>query len=162
MNAKILEHKKTIVDDIYKTLDASNCAVVVSYAGIPVKKLNELRTALKKVGANMKVQKNTLVRRAVEEEGLQSLESLLTGQNAIVTSSESTVALPVLQNFAKKNKSFEIKGAIIEKTYCDPAKIDALANVGGKEGALSMLLSVLEAPIRQFAVACKAVGEQKQ
>lgn len=162
MNAKILEQKKVIVNDIYKTLDSSNCAVVVSYAGITVKKLNELRTALKKVGANMKVQKNTLVRRAVEEEGLKSLESLLTGQNAIVTSAESTSALPVLQNFAKKNKSFEIKGAIIEKQFCDAAKIDALANVGGKEGALSMLLSVLEAPIRQFAVACKAVGEQKQ
>lgn len=162
MNSKVLESKKAIVAGLNEHLDGSNCVIVVSYQGLPVSSMTQLRKGLKKVGAKMEIHKNTLLRRAIDGEGYQALDSILKGPNALITSHESTSALPVLQQFAKKNKALVIKGAVIEKTYCDPAKIEALANVGGKEGALSMLLSVLEAPIRQFAVACKAVAEKQQ
>lgn len=162
MNPKVLESKKAVVTEVNSLLEKSNCAVVVAYQGLPVKALTTLRNSLKKVNAKMEIHKNTLMRRACDNEGYSALDPLLKGPNALITSSDSTSALPVISAFAKKNKALKVKGAVIERTFCDPDKIEALANVGGKEGALSMLLSVLQAPIRQFAVACKAVAEQKQ
>lgn len=162
MNPKILDAKKAKVADLTGLVENSSCVIVVGYQGLAVKDLTILRQKLKKVNAKLAIHKNTLMRRSVTSESLNNLEPLLVGANALITSAESTSALPVLQEFAKKNKALKIKGAVIENTFCDQAKLEALGNCGGKEGALSMLLSVLQAPIRQFAVACKAVAEQKQ
>lgn len=161
MNPKVLESKKQVVSEINELLERSNCAIVVGYKGLTVDAITALRRSLKKVNAQMEVFKNTLLRIAVDSSSYKDLDSSLKGQNALITSVDSTAALGVISQFAKKNKSFEIKGAVIEKAFCPIEKLEALASVNGKEGALSMLLSVLEAPIRQFAVACKAVGEQK-
>ena len=69
--------------------------------------------------------------------------------------------LPVLFKFVKSNKTLVIKGGVIEKTYCDVDSLQGLSKVGSKEGAISMLLSVLEAPIRNLACGLKAVSEAK-
>ena len=162
MNPKVLESKKAVVAEIDSVLKDSNCAVIVSYHGLPVKALTQLRTSLKKVNAKMEIHKNTLLRRACDDESYSALDSLLKGPNALITSPDSTSALSIITQFAKKNKALKIKGAVIEKTFCPTDKLEALALVNGKEGALSMLLSVLQAPVRQFAIALKAVAEKQQ
>lgn len=162
MNSKVLESKKAVVQEINSTLVGSKCALVVSYQGLKVAAMNELRKNLKKVGAIFEVHKNTLMKRAVDADGLSALDSLLAGPNALITAADPTAALPVVSKFAKKNKLLIIKGAIIDGTYCDAAKIQALGALGSKEDVLSMLLSVLQAPVQRFAAAVKAVAEAKQ
>lgn len=161
MNEQVLNAKKAIVADLTSHLAESNCVVIIAYKGLTVKNLSELRRGLKAVGASLEVQKNTLARRAVDQDGLSSLGSLLVGQNALVTSKDSISALPVLFKFAKKNKALEIKGGVIEKTHCDFDKLQELSKVGSKEGALSMLLSVLIAPVRNLAAGLKAVADAR-
>ena len=162
MNEKILEAKKAVVDEVTQTLVGSKCAVVISYQGLKVSELNVLRKGLKSVGATMQVHKNTLMKRAIDADGFNALDSLLKGPNALITAADPTAALPILNKFAKKNKALVIKGAIIDGTFCDTAKIQTLGALGSKEDVIAMLLSVLEAPVQRFAATVKAVAEARQ
>ena len=107
----------------------------------------------------MQVHKNTLMKRAIDADGFNALDSLLKGPNALITAADPTAALPILNKFAKKNKALVIKGAIIDGTFCDTAKIQTLGALGSKEDVIAMLLSVLEAPVQRFAATVKAVAE---
>ena len=158
MNEKILEAKKAVVDEVNQTLVGSKCAVVISYQGLKVSELNVLRKGLKSVGATMQVHKNTLMKRAIDADGFNALDSLLKGPHALITAADPTAALPILNKFAKKNKAL----VIIDGTFCDTAKIQTLGALGSKEDVIAMLLSVLEAPVQRFAATVKAVAEARQ
>jgi large subunit ribosomal protein L10 len=109
------------------------------------------------------VYKNTMTRRAAAEAGLEGLNEFLTGPNAIAFSSEEVVApAKILNNFAKEHEALEIKAGVIEGTITSVEDVKAIAELPSREGLLSMLLSVLQAPMRNFALATKAVAEQKE
>lgn len=161
MNQQILAEKKEIVAKLNDILKTSHTTVVVTYSALSVAEVNQLRTNLKKAGARLSVQKNALMKKAVDEDGLSELDSLLKGPSALVTSNEAGAGLEVLGEFAKAHKkNFAVKGGMIDGSFCNADKLNDLANVGGKEGALSRLLSVLEAPLVQFALTIKEVGKK--
>lgn len=161
MNQQILAEKKEIVAKLNDILKTSHTTVVVTYSALSVAEVNQLRTDLKKAGARLSVQKNALMKKAVDEDGLSELDSLLKGPSALVTSNEAGAGLEVLGEFAKAHKkNFAVKGGMIDGSFCNADKLNDLANVGGKEGALSRLLSVLEAPLVQFALTIKEVGKK--
>ena len=123
----------------------------------------ELRKQLREAGVEFKVYKNSMSRRAAEAAGLEGLNEFLTGPNAIAFSNEDVVApAKILNDFAKKNDKLEIKAGVIEGILASEEDIKALAELPSREGLLSMLLSVLQAPMRNFALATKAVAEQKE
>ena len=68
----------------------------------------------------------------------------------------------IIADFAKTASALEIKGGVIEGKVADAEQINALAKLPSREGLLSMLLSVLQAPIRNTALAVKAVAEKKE
>lgn len=161
MNQQILAEKKEIVAKLNDTLKTSHTTVVVSYSALSVAEVNQLRTNLKKAGAKLSVQKNALMKKAVDEDGLSALDSLLKGPSALVTAEEAGAGLDALGEFAKAHKkNFAVKGGMIDGSFCDADKLNDLADIGGKEGALSRLLSVLEAPLVQFALTIKEVGKK--
>lgn len=162
MNQKILEGKKKQVERLNSELVDAKCAVIVTYHNLTVTDINQLRTGLKKNGGKMEVAKNTLMKRAFDAEHFEKLEPLLKGPNALLTCKEPTAILGVLSDFVSKHKEMEIKGSIIEGTFCDSAKTISLASAGSKENVISMLLAALESPLVQFALTVKAVGEAKQ
>jgi large subunit ribosomal protein L10 len=87
----------------------------------------------------------------------------LTGPNAIAFSNEDVVApARIINDFAKKNEALEIKAGIIEGTVSSAEDVKALAELPSREGLLSMLLSVLQAPVRNFAAITKAVADSKE
>ena len=162
MNEKVLEAKKAVVNELNEHLKNSKCAIIVTYHSLPVSLLTQLRKGLKGVGAKIEVHKNTLARRALDAEGYQALEPLLVGPNALITSPDATAALPVLTAFAQKNKALEIKGAVIDGSFCDASKLADLGKVGTKENALAMLCGALQSPIRNFAYGLKSYAEKEQ
>ena len=104
-----------------------------------------------------------MVRRATVVAGLEGLNENLTGPNAIAFSTEDVVApAKILNDFAKKNDKLEIKAGVIEGNVASAEDVKALATLPSRDGLLSMLLSVLQAPVRNFALATKAVAEQKE
>ena len=136
---------------------------MIDYRGLTVAQVTELRKQLREAGVELKVYKNTLVRRATTEVGHEELNEVLTGPNAIAFSAEDVVApARIINKFAKENEQLEIKAGLIEGAYASVEEIKALAELPSREGLLSMLLSVLQAPIRNLALVTKAVAEQKE
>lgn len=161
--SSIIEQKQQIVSDIADKLKASKSTIVVDYRGLSVSQVTELRKQLREAGVEFKVFKNSMTRRAAEVAGLSGLNDALTGPNAIAFSNEDVVApAKILNDFAKKNEALEIKAGVIEGNIASVEDVKALAELPSREGLLSMLLSVLQAPIRNFALATKAVAEQKE
>jgi len=158
-----IEAKKHIVDEITDKLKNSVSTVVVDYRGLTVSEVTELRKQLREAGVEFKVYKNTMTRRAAEAAGFAGLNDVLTGPNAIAFSNEDVVApAKILNDFAKKNEALELKAGVIEGNVATVEEIKALAELPSREGLLSMLLSVLQAPIRNLALAAKAVADQKE
>ncbi|WP_150285381.1 50S ribosomal protein L10 [Rummeliibacillus sp. TYF-LIM-RU47] len=160
---KAVEMKQAVVQEIADKFKNAASVVVVDYRGLSVAQVTELRKQLREAGVEFKVYKNTLVRRATVEAGHEDLNEVLTGPNAIAFSNEDVVApARIINNFAKENEQLEIKAGLIEGAYADVAEVKALAELPSREGLLSMLLSVFQAPVRNFALATKAVAEQKE
>ncbi|MBU5214727.1 MULTISPECIES: 50S ribosomal protein L10 [Heyndrickxia] len=158
-----IDQKKQVVEEIAEKLKSSVSTVIVDYRGLNVAEVTELRKQLREAGIEFKVYKNTLTRRAAEMAELTGLDESLTGPNAIAFSTEDVVApAKILNDFAKKNEALEIKAGVIEGNTATVEEIKALAELPSREGLLSMLLSVLQAPIRNLALATKAVADQKE
>ena len=161
--SKAIETKKVQVQEIAEKFQAAASVVVVDYRGLTVAQVTELRKQLREAGVEFKVYKNTLTRRATEIAGVEAINEFLTGPNAVAFSNEDVVApAKIINEFAKKNEALEIKAGIIEGTVASEADVKALAELPSREGLLSMLLSVLQAPVRNFALATKAVADQKE
>jgi len=158
-----IEQKKRIVEEITEKLKKSQTTVIVDYRGLNVAEITELRKQLREAGVEFKVYKNTLMRRAAEKAELSGLNEFLTGPNAVAFSEHDPVMpAKILNDFAKKNEKLEIKAGVVEGRLVSISEIKALAELQPREGLLSMLLSVLQAPIRNFALAVKAVADQKE
>ncbi|WP_338471322.1 50S ribosomal protein L10 [Niallia sp. XMNu-256] len=163
MGSAIIEQKKQIVTEIADKLKNSKSTVVVDYRGLNVAEVTELRKQLRDAGIDFKVYKNTMTRRAADAAELSGLNEALTGPNAIAFSNEDVVApAKIINDFAKKHEALEIKAGVIEGNVASVEEVKALAELPSREGLLSMLLSVLQAPIRNLALATKAVAEQKE
>ncbi|MDY0410035.1 50S ribosomal protein L10 [Virgibacillus soli] len=158
-----IESKQQVVQEITEKFRNSQSTVLVDYRGLDVAQVTELRKQLREAGVEYKVYKNTLSRRAAEEAELGELTGSLVGPTAIAFSNDDVIApAKILNNFAKENEALEIKGGVIEGKIATLDQIEELATLPNYEGMVSMLLSVLQAPIRNFAYATKAIAEQKE
>jgi large subunit ribosomal protein L10 len=162
-NAKVIQAKQESVDAVTAKLRESVTTVVVDYRGLNVAQVTELRKQLREAGIEFQVLKNSLLRRAAAAAELTELENVLTGPTAIAFSVDDVVApAKILNDFAKKNDALELKGAVVEGRVIGVEEVKALAELPSRDGLLSMLLSVLQAPVRNFALAVKAVAEKEE
>ncbi|NMO97525.1 50S ribosomal protein L10 [Paenibacillus lemnae] len=162
-NAKVIQSKQDAVDVVTSKLRESVSTVVADYRGLNVAQVTELRKQLREAGIEFQVLKNTLLRRATAAAELTELDEALTGPTAIAFSNDDVVApAKILNDFAKKNDALKLKGAVVEGRVISTEEIKALAELPSREGLLSMLLSVLQAPVRNFALAVKAVAEKEE
>ncbi|WP_018924683.1 50S ribosomal protein L10 [Salsuginibacillus kocurii] len=159
----VIEQKQEVVNEITSKLSESESAILVDYRGLNVAQVTELRRQLREADVDFKVYKNTLARRATEQAEMTELDEYLVGPTAIATSSDDAVApAKVLQQFAKDNKALEIKTGIIQGQVTTPEQVKEIAELPSHEGLVAMLLSVMQAPIRNFALGAKAVADQKE
>ena len=158
-----LESKKQIVREIAEKLQASKATILVDYRGLNVAEITELRKQLREAGIDFKVYKNSMTRRATEQVDMAELHDQLVGPIAIAFSNDDVVApAKILNNFAKENEALEIKAGVMEGELVSVDEIKSIASLPSREGLLSMLLSVLQAPMRNMALATKAVADQKE
>lgn len=159
----VLEQKQQQVSEMSQALKSAASVVVVDYLGLTVAEVTELRKQLRESGVKMQVVKNTVLRRAAADAGIEGLDEAFVGPTAVVYSEEEVVApAKIVAEFAKDAKALEIKGGMIEGEVAPIEKIEALAKLPDREGLLSMLLSVLQAPVRNVAYAVKAVADAKE
>lgn len=161
--SKVMDKKKQVVSEIATKFRESQSTVLVDYRGLDVAEVTELRKQLREAGVEYKVYKNSMSRRAAAEVELSELDEILVGPTAIAFSQDDVVApAKIINNFAKDHQNLEIKGGVIEGNIATLDQIKELADLPNYEGLLSMLLSVLQAPVRNFAYAAKAIAEQKE
>ncbi|MEB8102523.1 50S ribosomal protein L10 [Staphylococcus xylosus] len=159
----IIDAKKQEVDIIAEQLKNSVSTVIVDYRGLSVAEVTELRSQLREAGVEYKVYKNTMVRRAAEKAGIDGLDEFLVGPTAVATSTEDVVApAKVIAGFAKEHQALEIKTGVMEGKVISAEEVNTVGTLPSHDGLVSMLLSVLQAPVRNFAYAVKAVGEEKE
>ena len=162
MNQQILEAKQNVVREIVEKAKAAKSITIAEYRGLSVAKLQELRRALRAEGAELCVYKNSLVERASDELGYKELNEVLSGPNAIIFSKEVSNGAKVVAKYARRFRdTLVIKGGVVEGKFADADKIKEVAKLPGKEGLISMFLSCLQAPVRQFAATVKAVADAK-
>ncbi|MDR1472988.1 MAG: 50S ribosomal protein L10 [Lactobacillales bacterium] len=163
MSEKTIAKKAALVDEVIEKFNNAVSAVVVDYCGLTVEKVTALRKQLRETGVEMKVIKNSILTRAADKVGLEGLKDIFKGPTAIAFSSKDVVApAKIMADFAKEAESLEIKGGVIEGKAADVAEIMALAKLPNRKDLLSMLLSVLQAPVRNVAYALNAVAEAKE
>lgn len=136
--------KESIVADLHEKFSRSGAVIITKFYGVDVSGANELRKKLRESGAEFKVSKNTLFKRAIEDTSAEILDQYLTGSNAVAIGYESPVALAkVLVDFAKENELFEIRCGLLNGRPIDAAQIKALAELPSREVLLAQFLAVL-------------------
>jgi large subunit ribosomal protein L10 len=163
MSATAIEIKSQLVAEYAAQFKESSSLVVVDYRGLTVGQVTELRKSLRAEGVEFKVLKNNISRRAVAEAGFTGIEDAFVGPTAVAYSKEDVVApARILYNFSLEHKALELKAGLVEGSAASLEQVIELAKLPNRDGMLSMLLSVLQAPMRNIALAVKAVAEQKE
>ncbi|RXK63615.1 50S ribosomal protein L10 [Enterococcus faecalis] len=163
MSEAAIAKKEALVQAAAEKFESAASVVIVDYRGLTVEEVTNLRKQLREAGVEMKVIKNSILSRAAKKVGLDGLDEVFTGPTAVAFSNDDVVApAKIIDEFAKDAKALEIKGGVIEGKVSSVEQITALAKLPNREGLLSMLLSVLQAPVRNVAYAVKAVAEKNE
>ncbi len=163
MNKEKLQAKQQVMDEVNQLFKGSKSFTVVEYRGLTVKQTEELRKQLRKEGAELKVFKNTLVTKTLNGLGVKDLDQALAGPNAYVFSNQDGIAGPrILVKFAKDNEKLIVKGGFMDGKVLTKEELSIIATLPSREGLLSMIASVLNAPLIKFAMTVKAVAEAKE
>ena len=163
MSEAAIAKKETLVQAAAEKFESAASVVIVDYRGLTVEEVTNLRKQLRDAGVEMKVIKNSILSRAAKNVGVDGLDEVFTGPTAVAFSNDDVVApAKIIDEFAKDAKALEIKGGGIEGKVSSVEQITALAKLPNREGLLSMLLSVLQAPVRNVAYAVKAVAEKNE
>lgn len=161
MNEQALEAKKAAVKAVEEGFKNCTSLVIVSYQGLTVAEMQNLRRDLEKAESVIGVYKNTLVKRALKDVMDPALEEILNGPNALVFSKELSKGPKALVKFGRYHEALVIKGGVVEGKVVDADRMKAIAKLPDKNGLLSMFLSVLNAPITKFAATVKAVADKQ-
>ena len=161
MSEAIIAKKAAIVEEVTEKFKTAASVVIVDYHGLTVDEVTKLRKQLRDANVEIRVIKNSILSRAAKAAGLEGLDEVFTGPTAVAFSNEDVVApAKIIDEFSKEAKALEIKGGIIEGKVSTLEEVTALAKLPSREGLLSMLLSVLQAPVRNVAYAINAVAEK--
>lgn len=168
-----IEAKSQVVAEIKDKFEHSAGVVLADYRGLTVAEVTKLRVQLREAGVEYRVLKNTMVRRAAHEVGIEGLDSYLEGPTAVAFSADPVAPAKVLIDFAKANKKFTIKAGVVEGKVIDPNGVKSLADLPSREVLLAMVLSgiqaplaglvnVLQGPIRKMGYALEEVRKLKE
>lgn len=155
---KILNVKKAVVDEIKNHVENSESVIIFTYQGLTVADLSDLRTKLRSVDAEVKVYKNTLVRRALTDLNLD-LSEFLEGPNAILFGKNLLEPIKVLSDFAKSNDKMDIRVGIISGQPADLATIKEYASIPSREGLLTMLAGGMIQYVRDLSIGLNLYAE---
>ena len=160
-STKILAQKKETVNDIVNNIKDSESVILFQYQGLTVAELSELRKKLRETDATVKVYKNTLLKRALDELNL-SFDGFLEGPNAILFGKNLLEPIKVLADFAKAHDKLEIRIGIINGSVADLATINEYAAIPSREGLLTMLAAGMMEHVRNLSNALNLYAEEKE
>ncbi len=145
------QEKVTAVAEITEQFKGATAAVITEYRGLSVPQISELRRSLGE-GATYSVAKNTLVKRAAAEAGVEGLDELFVGPTAIAfIEGEPVVAAKAIKTFAKDNKALVIKGGYMDGRALSIAEVEAIADLETREVLLAKLAGAMKGNLAKAA-----------
>ncbi|MFL6542170.1 MAG: 50S ribosomal protein L10 [Chthoniobacterales bacterium] len=144
--------KADIVADLSEKLNRSPFMLVADYQRMKVEQFSELRNRLAPAGAEVRVVKNSFLRRAMSGSGLPDVADQLSGQTAIVMGDKDVAPVAkILKTFAAEFKVATLKIGIVDKSILSTKDVETLAELPPREVLLAQLLGLLLSPMTQLA-----------
>ena len=145
-----LEEKKAVVAEVSKQIENAQSLILAEYRGVGVGEMTNLRAKARESGVYLKVLKNSLVKRAIEDTPFSSLSEDMVGPLVFGISEDPVAAAKVLSDFADKNDLFVIKSGAMPNEKMDVSAVKALASLPSRDELLAKLLGTMQAPITKF------------
>lgn len=170
----IRPEKASKVAELKDLLTSSKGVVLVNYCGLTVAEDTELRAKMREAGVKYMVAKNTFIRIAAKEAGIEGLDSVLEHNTALAFSAEDPVApAKILNDFSKDHEALELKAGVLDGKVIAVDEVKALAElpsreellaklVGSMQAPISGLVNVLQGTIRNFVYTLEAVRQKKE
>ena len=144
------QDKATVIAEMSELVAQSSAIIIAEYRGLTVEAITKLRADARKQGVQLRVVKNTLVRRAVAGTPFEGLSDKFVGPLIYSLSADPVAAAKVLSTFAKKNDKLVIKGGAMANYVMDVAAVEQLASMPSREELLAKLMATMNEPIAKF------------
>ena len=158
-SSKVLESKKAIVGEITESLKTSESVVLFEYQGLTVSEVRELKKKLREVQGEVKVYKNTLLKRALDDLNI-NLDGFLEGPNAIMFGKNLLEPIKVISEFQKSHDKMNIRVGIINGEKAELSVIKEYAAIPSYEGLLTMLAAGMMEHVRNLSIGLNLYAEK--
>jgi len=143
--------KEQVVNEIKDRFGKACSIILVDYRGLNVAEATRLRMKFREAGAEYKIYKNTLMRRALEDLGFEEIVPYLTGPNAVALGYDDPVTpAKIIAEFSKDAGKLELKVGIVDKEFVDADGVKALSELPSREELVARVLRGLNSPITGF------------
>jgi large subunit ribosomal protein L10 len=147
------ERKAELVEQYTELLKNNNGMVITSYSGIPVKELESLRKKIRELGGEFHIVKNTLMKLALMEAGIDLPADILEGTTAVGFAMEDIPSMAkAILDMARESGAMNIKGGVIESNIYDSAQVQRIAELPPLPVMQAQLLSMIQAPASRVAM----------
>lgn len=158
-----LDGKKVVVKEVAEFAAKAHSAVAAEYRGLTVTELTELRKTARETGVYLRVIKNTLAKRAVSGTEFECIQGSLVGPLLLAFSMEDPgSAARLISNFAKTHDKLITKIVAIGGQSYGPSELSRLASLPTRDQGISLLMSVMKAPVQKLVLTLAEVRDQKQ
>ncbi len=158
------EEKAVIIDELTQVLKDNNIFYLTDTQGLNAKQTSDFRRACFKKNIEVKVVKNTLLKKAmdnVEEKDYEELYDVLVGKTTIMISEVGNAPAKLIKDFRKKSDKPILKGAYVEEAiYVGDDKLDTLSSIKSKEEVISEIVGLLQSPIKTVISQLKSGGDK--
>ena len=158
-SSKILESKKAIVSEIEDKIKNSESVILFEYQGLTVAEISELRRKLREAKGEVRIYKNTLLKRALDDLKID-LNGFLEGPNAIMFGTQLLEPIKVIADFAKDHEKMQIRVGIINGDVAELSVINEYASIPSYEGLLTMLAAGMMEHVRNLAIGLNMYAEK--
>lgn len=146
-----LEDKKAIVAEVGDVASSATSAIAAEYRGLTVEQMTQLRAQARATGVKLRVVKNTLARRALQETDYACMAESLVGPLLLAFSlEEASAGAKLINDFSKDNDNLKVKIVALAGKLLQPEDIKALASMPSRDEAIALLMAVMKAPIEKF------------
>jgi len=152
--------KKKLVDSLHDVLSKTELVVITQQSGMTVAEVTTLRRQMRAAGANFKVTKNRLARRALEGTKFAQLAPLFKGPTAVAYSTDPVAAAKVAVSYANANEKLTIVGGAMGETLLDSNGVKALATLPSLNELRGKLVGLLQTPATRIAQVLQAPAGQ--
>ena len=152
--------KEQTVEEIKSLLSESTGALLVDYKGLNVAEDTQLRRRMRQADVVYRVDKNTLIKIACHDNGIDCLDEYLNGTTAVAFAKDPVAMAKTISQFMAEFKKLQVKAGLLDSKFMSAAQLDALAKLPAREVLLSQVLGAMQAPMSSFAGVCAGMLRQ--